>query len=494
MTKLPETSVLRTVVFLTAPNDDSIPHAAASMACLQPLAWSSFAERVMQSCALADIQDIDVVACDHPELLRLALGNGQRWGLRLRWHLVKDGHAPYGVLRQLSLGASRVLVGHAHCWLDPAALGDLLREDCAAVVLEPDRRWTGWASMPAADAAAISPHADADTLAHCMTQSAPGRCMAIQTSQFLTTGTAQDLLESQRVCLAPDAIRAAPATWLHKPWGLQSSDARVSPDAVITGPAVIGPGCVVGAAVVGAHTVLHRDVVVAGGASVEYSLVMAGTYVGADVSVLHSVARGSVVNHVGWGVHHELPVADAVLTPLTRPEGVIKPLVTFGGRLLAGVVLAAGLPALLALQLASRLKGSPSPWLRIDAVRGWNADGSLHLMPVRMNRRDSGRTHTLLSSFGAVLDVLQGRRAWFGVRPRQPGDWYALNRDWQRLLARQPIGFFHARAWHDDGLPSSVEAQAVADAFFAASGTLRERVAAVAGAQRSWRPTAHCVA
>ena len=56
-----------------------------------------------------------------------------------------------------------------------------------------------------------------------------------------------------------------------------------------------------------------------------------------------------------------------------------------------------------------------------------------------------------------LLGVLQGRRAWFGVRPRNPGDWYALNRDWQRLLAKQPIGFFHARAWADEALPGRVE-------------------------------------
>jgi hypothetical protein len=108
-------------------------------------------------------------------------------------------------------------------------------------------------------------------------------------------------------------------------------------------------------------------------------------------------------------------------------------------------------------------------------------------MSARTAQTDGGQVSALIGAYGAVLDVLQGRRSWFGVRPREVGSWYALNRDWQRLLAQQPIGVFHARAWNDDGVSGSAECQAVADAYFAASRTFRQRLTVIFGALCAWR-------
>ena len=127
-------------------------------------------------------------------------------------------------------------------------------------------------------------------------------------------------------------------------------------------------------------------------------------------------------------------------------------------------------------------------WRVGQAVRGWNTDGSLQIAPVRQAQAHGGRLGALLGAYGAVLDVAQGRRAWFGVRARAPGDWYALSRDWQRLFSRHRVGFFHARAWVEEGLAGSVEALAAADAYFAAASTWRERLAVLGGAVQSWRP------
>ncbi len=494
---LPPPLALRTVVFLTVGNHPSIPHAANSPACLLPMAWASFAERVMHSCAMAGLQEVDVVACDHPEQLRRALGLGQRWGLRLTWHLVKEGSAPYGVLRQLASSASRVIVGHAQAWIDETALAELVRDDCTAVVLEPSLQWTGWASMPAAAAAAVPQHADAQTLAELMlAQRGQGRrCLALLPQQTLAAGSAQDLLQVQSACLQASALQAAPASWLHKPWGLLSAEAHLHPTAVVNGPAVIGPGCVVEADVsIGPNTVLYRDVMLARGASVESSLVLTGTYVGTDVLVLNTVVQGNVAQHVGWGVQQQPPATDAELAPL-RPKTPRRWLLpALAGRGLASALLLLGLPAWVALALVSRMQGRCGQWVLSSAVQGWNVDGTLQLLPVRLGNRHGGWVSASIGNFGALLDVVQGRRAWFGVRPRKPSDWYTLNRDWQRLLAQQPIGFFQAQAWAGDEGAGCAEAQAVADACFAASRSLRERFSVISGAVRSWRPGAHCAA
>ena len=72
----------------------------------------------------------------------------------------------------------------------------------------------------------------------------------------------------------------------------------------------------------------------------------------------------------------------------------------------------------------------------------------------------------MLAQYGACLDVLAGRRSWFGARPRSASEWSALGRDWQLLLADAPIGCLHAPAW-SDGKEEPLEARAAADVFFA---------------------------
>jgi hypothetical protein len=73
--------------------------------------------------AQAALVDLDIVLSDQPEALRRNLGDGCRWGLRIRWHLAQDPSRPYAFLQSpLLLGARRVLIGHAHALLGAASL------------------------------------------------------------------------------------------------------------------------------------------------------------------------------------------------------------------------------------------------------------------------------------------------------------------------------------------------------------------------------------
>lgn len=82
--------------------------------------------------------------------------------------------------------------------------------------------------------------------------------------------------------------------------------------------------------------------------------------------------------------------------------------------------------------------------------------------------------------YGAVLDVIQGRRRWFGLRPRNTSEWYALSRDWQNLFSHAMLGVFHAPSWREDiGTPES-ESLAVADAFMVVHSTLAYRLGLIA--------------
>jgi hypothetical protein len=113
-------------------------------------------------------------------------------------------------------------------------------------------------------------------------------------------------------------------------------------------------------------------------------------------------------------------------------------------------------------------------WRQVEAVKSCGPD-RLTRVAVRL----AHSPHALdrgVATFGAVLDVVQGRRNWFGLRPRAQPQWLALGRDWQELFSRSAIGVFHAPAWTEPGDLPDGEACAAADAFMAVQSGMAGRV------------------
>lgn len=472
----------RTVVFLTEVSDPSIPDETTRPACLLPMGWASVAERVMISCAEAGLRELDLVASDSPERLRAVLGDGGRWGLRLRWHLARDGRRPYGVLHDLLRdGGDQVLIGHAHRWIAVEPLRRLLQANAMAQVVpdantpgegDGETAWAGWASLPARSLQDLSPEADAGELARHLCGPAALTVLPVAPHDSADPGSAGELLALQGRELHEARLKAAPATWIRMPWGLLSPDAHVHPKARLVGPVVVGPGCVVTqGAELGPQVVLSHNVMVADGASLREALVLDNTYVSGEVHLAAAVAGGASVYHDSWGVKNHLPLRDSLLLPLDgsawrrwRPSTL--------ARAVAWLVLGLSAP-LVWPALVWRRRQAPA-WQTVSVVQGvGRRDGALRLGPVRLPTLGPGAG---LARWGAVLDVAQGRRAWFGARPRTPEAWARLRPDWQTLLADIPVGVFHSPAWQDDEADDPADLLAVADAYFAVSRGWRERL------------------
>jgi hypothetical protein len=213
------------------------------------------------------------------------------------------------------------------------------------------------------------------------------------------------------------------------------------------------------------------------------SLVLANTYVSGELQLEQAVAQGASVQHTAWNVRNTLPTHDALLLPLqAAPARRGMSL----ARSAASRAFAAGLGVMLLplwplLALGAYVSGQPAAWGRISTVLGLDDSQQLRTIELRTAPADAGWCAPAIGFLGALLDVVQGRRRWFGVRPRNPSQWYALRRDWQRLFSGLPVGVFHAPAWSDDAAHEDSEMWAVADAYFAVAGGWRERLRILLG-------------
>ena len=445
-------------------------------AALLPVGDCSAAEHLVEALAQLGVQRIELVVCDRPEGLRERLGNGERWGVEIRWHLARDPQLPYGMLRHLDLPAGQpVMLGHLDRWVAAPALAQLVAHLGPALMQDgaDAPAWSGWACLPADATLADLAGSDEAGLQRAVMASAhpPLLLAAGQVVRLDAAG----LLAVQRR-LSREA--QAPLHWRAMPWGAMSPHAHVHPGARIDGPVWVGPGCVVSeGAQVGPDVLLAEDVVVAGGASVSHSVVMARSYVGAGLELRRTLVDGARIHHLDLGVTTSMPSSEGLLlslhdAPRRRPS--------LPGRLLA-LLLALTLLSLLPLALVltffdRRVRGLKNrPWLlwqRRPMVVAYQ-EGSMQPLNglLRCSLGHYGRLRGLVAQTGGLIDIVQGRRCWFGVRARRSSELYALSAEWQLLLRDAPIGLLNAPAWDEDDSTWS-EARAAADVHYAAQAGL----------------------
>lgn len=454
------------VLFATTCAASDIPVFSDHPACLLPYGPTTFLERCITQFAQAGIRHVHMVTATRPDLLRQALGNGDAWGVRLSWHLVKDDHEAPRVLRYVRLEPhQRAILGQAHKLLSASTFAKLMAHDLAACVLPEgsQRDWAGWTSLSAEGFRELTVRAAEESLEMAVARTR-GPWLLLQPGDCDAADTAAALLSAQASALQSDLSATLADPVIKMPWGAMSPSARVASSARIIGPAWVGPGCTVGAnAELGANSVLTRDVIVGEDTRLLNALVLPETIVGQWLDLQDAIANGSSMQHVVLRGRIELNEADGVMSRL-HTTSLSARLMRFAGQVLASALLPVLAPVLLGVVVVRQSKGQPAlPWTREPAVVSQDAmSGRLKLLEVRIARPRLGPVAAAAAAAGAMLDIAGGRRYWLGIRPRTAQEWHRLPHEWQALLVTLPIGWLHMAAW-TDLIDTSTEARAAAD-------------------------------
>ena len=451
------------VLFANAGTSDDIPAEPDFPAALLPCGPTTFIERGVAQLVQAGVRHIHIVATVRPDLLRSVLGQGERWGVRLTWHLTDDLEHAAQALRLLRLHPQqRVVIGCAHRCIASSAVARLVEIDQRALVPEsPDAAlWSGWASVPAhaVEALARCDSALAFELAIC--ESEIGELM-LRPEDYGSADSAAELLVAQVQLPAAEVLAGVTEAWIAMPWGAMSPQAHVSPQAKVQGPAWIGAGCVVApGAEIGPHAVLVRDVIVSPATTLRNCVVLAHTFVGQGLELRDAIANGASVQHVALRARNDLVEADGILTsirPATAGRGVLI------GRALALATVLLAAPLVAIDLLLRQLTGQALPWRSQEVVAGRNRrSGAWHIRKLRVPRSGLSRVATAVAVYGQVLDIAGGQRRWFGVRPRSPAEWRQLPPDWRAMLNDAPLGLLHLGAW-GESKATGPEVRAAAD-------------------------------
>ena len=445
----------------SAPDDLGVNRAIPE---LRPLVCRPWIEHVIEYLNSKGIDRFHIIMSRSPEALRTVLGNGERWGVNITYHAVRDPDRPYDRLRHLAREDdtdNRLLLAHGASIPDLRGYPSLVDVAwklptvffCSAEAEERGDAWTGYAVVTGEWAAKLPPGSDRSGTLQCLEkqlESAAGRRCAVERvlsadhhARALAANQAVIGKEFDDLLLKNNEIQEG--VWI-------SRNVILHPTARITPPVFIGPDCRIEKQVgLGPGAVIAPKCVIDRKATIQNSLILEESYVGENLEVNDSVVdRNRLVN---TRIDAALSISENFL--LGSLSKNLQPSVwrRLPSRLAGLLLLLCLLPLLpVALILAPARNARPA-WhvMRYlclpagDDPRQWRTAALPVLMSPPAEDRsqspvgDTSFTTFLLAFLPGLFAVVFGSLHLVGLPPRSPREVQALPEEWKQLyLAGKP--------------------------------------------------------
>ena len=244
--------------------------------------------RVLETLAATGCTEADLYATQSVLTLRNHLGDGSRWGLRLRIHGVRDFDDASRRAVQLTQEVNDVWLVRADHWLPPEALRDAPTH-CAwmAAQEEGSLHWSGWARLPGKDVRAALHALTSDSR---LVGGLPSGIASIGARDPYRMNNADAILTSQARWLARTA---SPLERFTEPVaGVRiAPTARIAAGAELIAPVEIGDNAFVGRGVrIGPNVVVGDGAHLEGQVSIEHSLICNDVIITGEADLSQAVA------------------------------------------------------------------------------------------------------------------------------------------------------------------------------------------------------------
>lgn len=381
------------------------------------------------------IEEIEVVLHHFPEQIEELLGDGERWGIPITSHLVKNADCPFSTLRLAAEGweEEQVLIGQGD-YLPCENLSQLLRENWSSPVLIWDNRevtpaWTGWGIVPTEKIRELNASSSQNDLVQSVGthHEVPLDCPAIGTRHFKELQLSQQLFLDQAVegLLMPTSTKQMrPGVWV-------SSSAQVHANVHIEAPVYVGENSQVReGAHIGPYAVIEDHCIVAKGSEVSHSTICHYSYVGEGLELHNCLVDRNVL--VNLTHDSKITVSDDFILCGLNPPSIGSKAVNLLERVGAGLLLCLASPILLPMlmiypqrqeevvQLPSKLhegEWETFSWMSLDCRWRW-----LRRLP-------------------SLYHVVRGDAHFVGLPPRAKSEVRELSSDWRNLYLHSRIGF-----------------------------------------------------
>lgn len=459
---------MKAVILPTAKTADLVPLTSWLPEYLLPVVNKPLAEHLIELLARHEIRDILLVLKHMPFETEKYFGDGSRWGVHLSYSLLRKYRGLADALGHLDSSRLEVpllcLPGDIVTDLDLSsfvvACGQGRADVCLAQKVGSGRE-TGLQTVPAEDLGKLEgyPFITTRQTSPLMTNLQPSMVSSVL-SEVPSTITLSveacevagrleriqspvDLLRINQRVLAGDfpaliipGKMVAEGIWVGR-------HSRIHRSARLEAPMLIGDQCnIQSGAVIGSGSVVGNQVIVDEGASVQGSLILDRTYVGAHTDLRSVVVKQNWMLQIPSLLSIHLG-DDLILGDLEKKTVAAKGerLVNLG---LALVLLVPAAPLLILLylyHLAVPSKGYFRSEKRFGAGEQMNLAGEVARKTFALYAFRS--RNRLLQKLPGLINVIKGDLSLVGVSALDEQELRELPEEWREMRAKAPVGLFH---------------------------------------------------
>ena len=412
-----------------------------------------FLQHVIEACVNGGIKKFDVLLSSHPEKIETALGNGNRWGVEITYHLLKDPSQFVRIFDTLQ-AEHFFLFARGDCLpaMDFDTLTTLKSQPPLSVICtQPDTAdptWSGWAILPTQNLPKLSLDHGYDGF---FTWLKDNNAHTIFAPEMISCKSCADLLEANRAALSHEAFHFLMRTAGEVEKGIWiSRDVGLHPDSQIIPPVYLGRRIRIEAGVtLGPHVIMGKGTMVARNSTLENAIVFPNTYVGEGLEIINSVLdRNCLVN---TEFDSETFISEQFILGDMEEKNIKKWLASQVSRItaLALSLICLPLTAMTALMLKLFRKGDL--FHKIWAIRlpttadtfSWNSVELIFFAPPHGNHPPGMGfwwKDFLLRFLPGLFNVIKGKMAITGVSPRTREELEALDQDWREIYIRGKLG------------------------------------------------------
>lgn len=402
------------------------------------------------------IKKCEIFLCHLPKMIEDTVGNGERWGLSIEYHLVRSQHHLFNLLTPLSRGWDDDKLLLARGDMLPHFAGDLALDSTALYYMQ-DKTWSGWGVIPCTSLANIP----RETAYFDFPDHLKSHLPHFDAHPFLSTRSYKELLDSNIKMISQNTKEHLMPTTAHKvePGIWISRSVQIHPTAKIQAPIFIGENTQIRENVeIGPHAVIEKNCIIDKGSAVKSSLICKRSYVGESVHLDNCIVYRNILINMDIDTHVEIN-DDFILSgiaPFTFHQTIAYAFARIAALFLM-VLLSPFIFLLWAfckfkLKEVVKLPASFTPyrWQTFN----W----------VLLERRDGKPLNAFLHYIRGLpnfWNIVKGNVHFVGLMPRTPDEVNALPPDWRKLYLQSKVGIFtlsdveHGKKPTDDELYAS---------------------------------------
>lgn len=388
---------------------------------------------IIERLVLLGVRRFEIVLSHLPQQIEEYLQEGQRWGIQIAYHIVREPGKPFAAV-----------IPAAHNWPDEAiVLGhaevlpklhakqlNLHSRGPPILFFHGSRGWIGWGVLSANSLRKV----DRLTPFFALTEQLKGAVRVPVSGVLFSVQTLHDWHASNhRVLRTSTPKNIFPSTARMVEPGIWISRATIlHPTAVIRAPVFIGENCqVMEDTQVGPDVVVENHCIVDKSSTIVRSLVCQESYVGEGLEVYHDIIDQRTLINLAIGA--SVSITDDFILGHVEPPYFRLHMQKGVERCLAGAL----------LLLVAPLVAWMSVWRGVETTAAVRlpAGGEPHSWKTFPLQRFASPKGHRLARLAALLNVVRGELHFVGLVPRTHDELFALPVDRRRLVLESKLGW-----------------------------------------------------